>query len=1025
MSTGDGDVGLLDDLLMFTVQIRHRCTRRVVGAGLLAARDCVVTCAHVLEDAGIVLGPTLREQAPEQRPTVPVRLLNGSGWSGWARPMQWLHGKWRSEDGDDVAELWRDDIAVLHILGEPPGDAFGRPMEPGGAGGSRGHTFRSAGFPYLTGSGVFHINGRFMGRRPGTKRTPLMCAEVQLRSDQLPKKGMSGAPVLDERLNRVVGLVQSCVLVRKWLLYDSGVAWAVDCTVLALPPLSLPVRGEPRARQQVPRSLVSPEAVSAAIVRPLSHLLPVGQAEEPDEFLPREEPLRVLCGEMDDPERRMIGLIGFGGEGKSSLAREVVRRRRRLRAAPVVWWSFDAEGGPELFFETALEHFTHGRLRLGPPDPSPSMRMDALSVLAEVQPCVFVLDGVEAVQERDAAGFGRVADDNLRTFLQRFASTPHPSFCLLTSRLPFRDLLRAPYSAYREHTVGRLTAQEGRALLRDRGVRGPAADLDALVEAWRGHALSLDLIGRLVRRRFGGDLARAPFGEGPDSELSPDAGTSGLLDFYDGHLSEAERTALAVLAAFRGAVGEDRLGAILGDAGPRHLPRLDGRALDHLLDELNDLGAVHRDERHRALTLHPLLRHHYRAVLASWEAPDRAELHQRIADACLRDGQDAGDDADLVGLVPLIEAVHHLCGAGHFDAALRVYRQRLELGSAMRLSYQLNAYETVSALLDGFWPTGRLTEDPALPPGPDSRYVVNRKAVSLMNTGRLAPASALFERAVSIGESTGDLLGATHSAENLAEVSLDLGELEAMAAAARRALELARALPPVERDEEVRDSSCHLGTALALMGRRESAARCFDDALRVQRTLQPDVPEPVLMDIWGIAHAEFLRRCGDRVAARRITEANLRFAEDGGLKDDVSICHRLLGLLEADDGRLRPAWDHLRRAVDLAREISERTVLLEALSARARFGATSGSRVDTALVEADLTEALDYAVAGGYALRHIDLRISGAHQHICQGRFAKASDDLNWARLEAGRRHYAWGLDDVTDAERSLADATW
>lgn len=1046
-----GDVGLLDDLLMFTVQVRHRRTGRVVGAGLLAARDTVVTCAHVLVDAGITLDRQLGKRAVQERPAVPVRLLNGGGWSGWARPTEWLYGRWGGPTGGAEAvggetELWRDDIAVLRICGEPPGDVYGRPMEPGAAVGSGGRSFRSAGFPYLTGGGVFHINGWFMGLRPGTPRNPLLCAQIQLKSDQLPKKGMSGAPVLDEELNRVVGLVRSCVLVRKWLLYDSGVAWAVDCTVLALPPMSLPVRSEPRARQHVPPTPISPAAVRAAIVRPLSHLFPAGRGEDEEGLLTRAEPLRVLCGEMDDPERRMIGLIGFGGEGKSTLAREVVRRRRRLRSAPVVWWSFDEEGGPELFFQTALEHFTRGRLRLGPPDPSASVRMDAVSVLAEVQPCVFVLDGLEAVQERDAAGFGRIAHDGLRTFLQRLASTPHPSFCLITSRLPCRDLLRAPRSAYREHAVGRLTTEEGRTLLRSRGVRGPAADLDAMVEAWHGHALSLDLLGRLVRRRMGGDLASAQLGDdanaGPvpgtglssDAELAPDAGTSGLLDFYDGHLSAEERDALAVLAAFRGAVAEGRLRATLRHAGRPRPSDLGAGALDHLLTELHDLGAVHRDAHRRVLTLHPLLRHHYRAALADWAATDREALHQHIADGCLRDGRDVGDDADLTDLVPLIDAVHHLCGAGRFETALRVYRERLELGRVMRLSYQLNAYDTVSSLLGAFWPTGRpesrhdvsAGEDPALPSGPDARYVVNRMAVALMNTGRLTRAAVLFERAVAIGEATGDLLGATHSAENLAEVSLYLGELEGMEAAARRALTLAQTIrSSAQRSEEVRDSTCHLGMALAQMGRYEEAERCFDDALREQRSLDPQAHEPVLVDIWGIAHAMFLRRTGDRAAARRVVEVNLRFAREGGLKDDVSICHWLLGLLEADDGRMRSAWEYLRRAVDLAREISERTVLLEALSARARFGATSGNRVDTALVESDLTEALEYAAAGGYALRLIDLRVSGAHHYIRQGRLDEAADSLDWARAEAGRRRYAWGIDDAGDAERALSQAAW
>jgi hypothetical protein len=47
---------------------------------------------------------------------------------------------------------------------------------------------------------------------------------------------------------------------------------------------------------------------------------------------------------------------------------------------------------------------------------------------------------------------------------------------------------------------------------------------------------------------------------------------------------------------------------------------------------------------------------------------------------------------------PLVEAVHHACGARLYDEALNLYRERLE-GPDRGLSYQLNAYNTVLSLI--------------------------------------------------------------------------------------------------------------------------------------------------------------------------------------------------------------------------------------------------------------------------------------------------------------------------------------
>ncbi|MFI8235022.1 trypsin-like peptidase domain-containing protein [Streptomyces sp. NPDC085900] len=1035
MSAEQPPTGLAQDLAQFTVQVLHHSGTRVVGAGCLIGRDTVVTCAHVVIQAGVELRSRTARPTLTAAQSVDIRLLSGRGWTGRAYPVCWLYGRWpMPTEGDRTGrhidgEAWYDDVAVLRILGEPPpANTFpvallGRPVP------QAGHRFRATGFPRRSGGRLFYIAGEIMGRNPGSSAAPLRSGLLQLKSTQVVKGGMSGGPVLDETLNRVVGIIEA-----SWFderpgfvfrpLLNSGAAWAVDCDVLSSPPFSaflhsIPVG--PLARQQVPRPSVPEDDVRAAITGPRSDRYPVGGATQEEGLVPRTELLQDLLGELEDPERRMLGLVGFGGEGKSSLALQLIRRRSRLRRCPVFWWDFRTDGGPDLFLAKAVQFFTDGRLHLGP-DPSPTTHADALSVVAKVQPCLFVLDSVEVVQQRDAGGFGRITHDGLRLFLLRLASTRHESFCLLTSRLQFRDLPRAHSRAYAERHVGRLTVEEGKALLRKRGVRGSSADVEALVEAWSGHALTLDLWGQIIVDEWAGDIAQAvPLSEnlrGQDSTAegrTPEERLSVLLGFYDRWLTESEKTVLTVLSAFRTSVRKEWLSATLQDAELQGAP--DAATLRRSLNHLAALALLRLDQ--RGLTLHPLVRQHYRRVLRDWPETARYRLHRCIADRYRRAAGLVSEHADLAELTPLVEAVHHLCGAGHFRQALSIYREELELGTVMRLSYQLNAYDTVSTLLDSFWPAGfDASGDPALSAGRDARYVINRKAVALMNTGHLAQAATLFERAVEIGENRGDLLGATQSVENLAEVSLYAGRLDRMEQAARRALVLAHGLESPEREEEIRDSNCHLGFALSLTGRNAEAALCFESAETLQRNLTPQTP--FLTDIWGISQAEFLRHSGSPDTARTLTEANLRFAQEERLADTIGICCRLLGQLAYERGDKRLARDLLNEAVDRARRITERTVLLEALSARGRCSAESGN---TKAALTDLDEAEEYARAGGYALYALDIRISRVRCRLWFEEYLEAAEELQQCRREAERLRYTWGVADAAHVERVLSEA--
>ncbi|HQN31201.1 MAG TPA: hypothetical protein PKX20_08735 [Methanothrix soehngenii] len=74
---------------------------------------------------------------------------------------------------------------------------------------------------------------------------------------------------------------------------------------------------------------------------------------------------------------------------------------------------------------------------------------------------------------------------------------------------------------------------------------------------------------------------------------------------------------------------------------------------------------------------------------------------------------------------------------------------------------------------------------------------------------------------------------------------------------------------------------------------------------------------------------------------------------------------------------------------------------------------------DPAAASSDLTEALEYARAGGYRLYEADARIGLAWAHLAAGDKAAARAEANYARRMSQEMGYYWG---EKDAEEVLAE---
>ncbi len=154
--------------------------------------------------------------------------------------------------------------------------------------------------------------------------------------------------------------------------------------------------------------------------------------------------------------------------------------------------------------------------------------------------------------------------------------------------------------------------------------------------------------------------------------------------------------------------------------------------------------------------------------------------------------------------------------------------------------------------------------------------------------------------------------------------------------------------------------------------------------------------------------------------------------------------------MDFDSGNYESAHAHYESALKIARSISKRDVLIEALLARGSFyakvavGATHPARTHTAsgstsmqdkttdgidgsplpLTDAftDLNEALNYAVEGGYRIYEADIRVALAWAYLENGEKEKAKQSAQRALQMSQEMGYHWGKVDGEEVMQRMKD---
>ncbi|MEX2212642.1 MAG: toll/interleukin-1 receptor domain-containing protein [Phycisphaeraceae bacterium] len=787
------------------------------------------------------------------------------------------------------------------------------------------------------------------------------------------------------------------------------------------------------------------------------------QKYAPTNLIGRDNELKLLndawakVQQAASPRPHILTFVALGGEGKTSLIAHwlaTLAARDWPDCDAVYAWSFYSQGtrdqgsaSADVFLAEALRFFGDAAMA-----DSPRSAWDKGKRLAELvadRRALLILDGLEPLQYSPSSPTrGQLKEHGLIALLHALAGRS-AGLCIITTRYSLPDLQAFRQTTAPEVELKRLSTNAGVHLLQSLGVRkesGSQKDFETLVEEVKGHALTLNLLGKYLHDAHGGDLRKRDLVNLKDADDEEHGGHAfRVMDAYvkwfedEGEKGKRAIALLRLLGLFDRPASADCFDALLQPPAIADLTdslvgmseaqrnialtRLeDAKLLSVLRDES---GTVH------SFDCHPLIREYFARVLSgkshtAWQAGHK-RLYEHLCDTTHE-----REMPTLEQLQPLYQAVAHGCLAGlHQEARDRVYVARILKGARAGGFYstkQLGAFGADLGAVACFFEERWSRVAPGLRSS-DQSWLLSVAAFRLRALGRLREAQEPMRAGLQARVKERRWNNAAIAAGNLSELSLTLGDLPAAVREAEAAVSHA------DQSGEAFQRMCNrttLADALHQAGRFAETLDQFREAEKMQKELQPELP--LLYSVQCFHFCDLLLADAERAAWRGVTHSDdlptldtvqrrATLARDVAARNrwllDIALDHLTLARIALYrrllTGTALPnpgdPQTEIAQSVDGLRRAGVQHHLPRGLLTRAWHRHFCGD-IDGA--RADLDEAYDIAQRGPMPLHMADV-------HLYRARLFKDRAELAKARALIDKHGYERRRHELNDADAALS----
>ena len=684
-------------------------------------------------------------------------------------------------------------------------------------------------------------------------------------------------------------------------------------------------------------------------------------------FFGRRAELQLLDDAWHSEQTNIVEFVASGGTGKTKLLRHWLDRSIADKAMGInalIAWSFYSQGASEDRQVSSSYFFAHAFAELNSQRTYFSTEEDRgeyLAALLSQHRCLLILDGLEPLQHASAANRGELKDRALRQMLRTLA-LDNQGLCVITTRIAVYELCEHQPQVV-HHNLDNLEAEDAVRLLKHLQVQGIDKELRAAAEDYGRHALSLSLLGNLLHRRQGGDIRkRNLIPELFDSEGLDSNGRHAfkIMQAYERWFStdkqySAELALLRLLCLFDHSIEQSVLQILQQAQIPQLTQGIDTNAWDDAIAALRDdhhLLAQANNPQDDQLNCHPLIRAYFAHRLKS-QSPDAWQAaHSKLYDYYKNLPSKHQPDT-LKEMQPLFRAVAHGCAAGlHQQVLDDIYWLRIQRTNKFYLTKQLGASSDDLATLTHFFATPWHTPAAELTVH-DQAAVLSWVGLRLRALGRLRKAQQPMQAGEDMAVKQKDWKSAAIDANNLSELQLTLGEVEAAVASGERSVAYA------DRSEELFERMAFRTThadALHQYGELDAALALFQATEALQQQRQPEYPH--LYSLQGFRYCDLLLTMGESQEVLERCKLWLQWRQEDDPLLDRSLEELTAGRYHLQQHQLTPAQLHLDQAVDGLRAAGTQDYLPRGLLARAELYRQQG---DYKEAEKDLQEVLEIA----------------------------------------------------------------